>query len=125
MAGYLLDTNALIKWFGKFEGHEHIAHLIEKPENRLFTSIICVLEFLNGCGAEEAGLLKKIIGNGDIEVISFNAVSQAESAAELRKKFGLKTPDAIIASAALENNLTLVTFDADIKKKVKAVLDIY
>ncbi|MBI2267740.1 MAG: PIN domain-containing protein [Armatimonadetes bacterium] len=111
MAGYLLDTNVLIGWFG---GHEKVAPLnalLESPENRFHTSILCVAEFLAGCAQADARALKRILEAGEIEMLPFGEFSQAVSAATLRKSLGLKMPDAIIAATAKEKNLILCTLD--------------
>jgi toxin FitB len=125
VSGYLLDTNALIKWFAKSDGYEILSSLLEYSENKLYTSIISVTEFFTGCGSDEKLLFKMIVENGDIEIIPFDKIEQAESAAELRKKMGLKTPDAIIAATSLDNELMLVTFDNDLIKKVTGVVKLY
>ena len=102
MPGYLLDTNILIAWFGKREGYTMLKNLLERADNRFFTSVICAAEFLSGCGPEDAVALRRIVESGEVELISFSGLGQAEAAARLRKSLGLKMPDAIIAAAAME-----------------------
>ena len=125
MADYLLDTNVLIAWFGKCEGYGILQSLLERSDSRFFTSVLCAAEFLAGCAPNDARALRNIVESSEVVIIPFDNLTQAESAARLRKSLGLKMPDAIIASAAKENNLILCTLDKDFAVKAAAEIKIY
>ncbi|MEW6200781.1 MAG: PIN domain-containing protein [bacterium] len=125
MPGYLLDTNVLICWFGKREGHKLLKTLVERPETELYTSVLCVAEFLSGCSSADENLLREAIESGEIEVVPFAGLKQAQMVASFRKVHGLKTPDAIVAAAADERNITLFTLDSEFSKKLAGVVKVY
>jgi len=125
MPGYLLDTNILICWFAGSEGYKHLKALIEQPDTELFTSVLCVAEFLSGCSTADEKMLKKEIESGEIEVVPFAGVKQAERVAFYRKTLGLKVPDAIVAAAARERNIALFTLDTELAKRLKGAVKIH
>lgn len=118
MPGFLLDTNVLIAWFGEGDAGGTLDKLMAKPDSSFHTSIICLAEFLSGCTPADAAAMKKIVQSGEIELVPFEGIGMAESAAFFRKSVGLKMPDAIVAAAAREKRLILFTRDADFRKKV-------
>ena len=118
MPGYLLDTNVLISWFGKKKEFAMVRELKERPDNSFHTSIICVAEFMTGSSSLDARILRDILERGEIEMIPFEGMSQVEWVARFRKTIGLKIPDAIIAAAAKDRNLILLTFDKVFARKV-------
>lgn len=125
MAGFLLDTNVLIAWFKRLRDFKCLEELIAIPGTRIYTSVVCIAEFYAGCTPADARRLKKILDHGEIGVIPFDKVSVAESAADLRKKHGLKMPDAIVAAAAKERHLTLFTFDRELTAKLAGEVKTY
>jgi predicted nucleic acid-binding protein len=118
MPGYLLDTNVLISWFSRDGDSAKLAALISQPETRLFTSIICLAEFLAGCSPEDESMMKAIIDSGEIGIINFDSAAMAQNAARLRKSLNVKLPDAIVAATAKHRNLILFTLDKDLVKKL-------
>lgn len=125
MAGYLLDTNVLIGWFGAGMGHKQLQVLLKNPGNDFFTSVLCVAEFLSGCSAADAQKISHLIENNIIGVIPFEGLAQAEAVAWFRKNLGLKTPDAIVAAAAKQRDLILFTFDKEFKSKAAGEITVF
>jgi predicted nucleic acid-binding protein len=125
MPSLLIDTNVLISWFGGLEESVPLAGLLENGENELFTSIICVTEFLAGCDENDARAFLKIIEREEIGVIFFDDLAQAASAALLRKKLNVKMPDAIIAATALHRDMALFTLDREFIRKIAGTVKLY
>ncbi|HEX8459853.1 MAG TPA: PIN domain-containing protein [Segetibacter sp.] len=109
---YILDTNVLISFF---KGNSTLKYIISEPVG---VSIISILEFLSFSGINETarkllfGFVEKIevfeLKKDDIELI--NIIS------ELRIKFKIKLPDAIISGTAIYNNAILITTDKGFSK---------
>ena len=110
---YLLDTNTVIDFSAKRlsdKAHQRIAQIIDDfPQ----ISIINKIELLG-------------FSNVPTEIISFaeNAFiialddNIATETINLRKKYKIKPPDAIIAATAIVSNLTLVTSNVDDFKNI-------
>ena len=105
----LLDTNAVLYILAD-DGHKIIL-----KENIIYISFITELELLSypAINESEIEILKKFINR--VEVIDINSIIK-EKTIELRKKYRLKLPDAIIAASALTNNFIFVTNDIKLLK---------
>jgi len=125
MPGYLLDTNVLITWFGKRPGFGELEKLLRAPETELYTSVVCAAEFLSGCGDGDARAFRKIVDAGEIGIVPFSGLGEAELAAEYRRSLGLKMPDAIVAAAAGTRNLVLLTLDRELAGKAKKKIRVH
>ena len=80
---------------------------------------------MTGCSLQEARIFRDILERGEIKMIPFEGMSQVEWVARFRKTIGLKIPDAIIAAAAKDRNLILLTFDKEFARKVANEIPVY
>ena len=114
--GYLLDTNSIIDFSAKRlsnKAHQYIAQIIDESPQ---ISIINKIELLG-------------FSNVPTQIISFtdNAFVIAlddditAKTIELRKKYKIKLPDAIIAATALVFELTLITGNIDDFKNIEGI----
>lgn len=111
----VLDTNIIL--YAAVNNDEIALELLD--ENNIFISDITEIELLgyHRLVDEECKVLKEVIDN--LNVVSVNE-SIKQEAINLRRKYALRTPDAIIAATALELDCFLVTAD----KKLQSVEDI-
>jgi len=106
--GYLIDTNILIYYLADAIPKEEINRVEEILKTSFNISIITKIEFLGWRGHTEEGFKKAK------EFISFARIISLEDeianlTMDLRRKYKIKLPDAIIAATALYYDLTLVT----------------
>ena len=106
--GYLIDTNILIYYLADAIPKEGINRVEEILKTSFNISIITKIEFLGWRGHTEEGFKKAK------EFISFARIISLEDeianlTMDLRRKYKIKLPDAIIAATALYYDLTLVT----------------
>ena len=101
---FLLDTNILLYLIGKKIPVDAL------PEGEFFVSFITELEVLSypSITPQEEHQLKRFLH--DIPVIDITAEIKGRTI-ELRKKYNLRLPDAIIAATAFQLGATLVTND--------------
>jgi hypothetical protein len=99
-----LDTNILLYLIGKKIPVDAL------PEGEFFVSFITELEVLSypSITPQEEHQLKRFLH--DIPVIDITAEIKGRTI-ELRKKYNLRLPDAIIAATAFQLGATLVTND--------------
>lgn len=107
---YLIDSVILID---HLNGISKATAWLSKNKNS-YISVITRAEILSGADAEELHGIKAFLDS----FVCLSIDSQAaDKAAELRKKYGLKLPDALQASLSILNNVKLATRDAkDFKK---------
>ncbi|QQR80120.1 MAG: PIN domain-containing protein [Deltaproteobacteria bacterium] len=122
MLTYLLDTNILIDLATQKNSASFFEKIIQSKATTLVTSIICVAEFLTKSSREEEKFLKKFIESGELEVIGFQFMQEALKAGELRKKLGLRLPDAIVLMTCENRSTTLLTHDKEFFQKAKSVV---
>ena len=105
-----VDTNILLYFL---KGQEEVVELIS--DNDLVISFITELEILSfpKLTANTEIQIKGLLSN--CSIIDLNQEIK-ELTIELRKKYKLKLPDAIIASSAHFHKLPLITADKDFKK---------
>ncbi len=107
---YLFDTNALIYLLkGKSKP------LPITDEDNIIISFITKIELLSHNSApEEEKNINKILDNCSMILIDDDLINKT---VDIRKIFGLKLPDSIIAATALRENATLISSDTQIIKK--------
>jgi len=115
---YLCDTNTIIYFLQRqfSEAAELYIDELFKREQPVM-STITEIELLSWKSVSETDdeIIKKFIG--DSKVIELEPAIKTK-ASEIRKKTGIKLPDAIIAATALVYNLTLITRNIKDFKKV-------
>lgn len=107
---YLLDTNTVLYLLS---GKQEVADVIAEKE--LFVSFISELELLGYKSISEND--KVVIENflGECTIIDINRIIK-KNTIEIRKKYGVKLPDAIIAATAQYLEIPLVTSDKGFSK---------
>lgn len=117
MSGYLLDTNSIIYFFN---GEEKISKLIEEAEGHISISFITKIELL--CfETEDKDIIREIVEflkEIDVGYIDNEIITKT---IDYRKNLKIKVPDAIIVATAWVRDLTLVTADKSLTKKLKDV----
>jgi predicted nucleic acid-binding protein len=107
LTGYLFDTNTLIYYFSGLTDDDELPKLLSQDFR---TSVITKIEFLGWRKfGEDASLLATARDFLRHAIVLPLDDRSAELAIDLRQRFRVKTPDAIIAATALANDLTVVT----------------
>ena len=106
---YLLDTNVISKYFCNqldIKSTLLIDDII--PE----ISIITQIELLSWANfsTEEISIINEFISDTIIHELNSNFVDET---IRLRRRFKIKTPDAIIAATAIVNDLHLISLDSN------------
>ncbi len=108
---YLIDTNIVIYYFNGLTNNTILDNLLSESFK---ISIITKIEFLGwGQFATDSALYAKAKAFMRYATIFELNEAIAEKTIVLRQQFKTKTPDAIIAATALENNLIIVTNNTD------------
>lgn len=103
----LVDTNILINFLN---GDSSLEDLFEA--DRIFVSFITEIEFLSFNHPSEE-VIKELFK--ELVVIDLNKQIK-EIAIDLRKKYKLKLPDALIAATSIFFDTPLLTYDTDFLK---------
>ena len=123
---YLIDTNVAIEYIGEALLEKALTMLDGIIDEQFYISVINKIELLGFSDITENEELKfqELINAADILDLDENIVN---STIEVRKKYKIKLPDAIIAATALENELTIITRNAKDFNKIEglAVLNPY
>ncbi len=106
----LLDTNIALYLMG---GDQTIAAILDEKE--IYVSVISEMELLAYPGISNAETLKIKAFLKDCQIIELTNDIK-ESTINLRKQYGLKLPDAIVAACALHYNIPLITSDKDFQR---------
>jgi len=101
---YLLDTNAILDFMGKKLPEESQVFLSEIIDDQINISSINKMELLGFSNVEQD--LIDFVGFAEIYHIDDKIIDQT---IELRKKYKIKLPDAIIAATAIVHNFTLIS----------------
>ncbi len=114
--GYLVDSNVLIDYVAERFTQDQLKILDTIFDESLKVSVITKIEILgyNGVIDEETKMIE-FLNHADI--IDLNE-SIVDNTILLKKSIKIKTPDAIIASPALTQNLTLITNNATDFKRI-------
>jgi len=103
---YLIDSNVVVDFLGgKFPENGKQLMLQLKPEISIITSIEILSK--KDILLEDLQKYKSFINSSHV----YSDITQeiADQAVSIRKKYSLKTPDAIIAATAIVNKLILIT----------------
>ena len=108
----LIDTNIIL--YAAVYNDDIAMELL--TENNIFISDITEIELLgyHQLSDDEHAVLSDFIAT--LTVIPVNSVIKQKKAIELRRKFAIKTPDAIIVATALKLGYFLVTADKKLQK---------
>ena len=113
---YLLDTNIIIYYFNGIIEEESITEILRSSFN---ISIITKIEFLSW----QKFISDKELNDKALEFISNATIFDlnkeiADKTIENRKKYRIKTPDAIIGATAMVNGFEIVTNNVDDFKRL-------
>lgn len=108
---YLLDTNVISKYLND-KLDVNTTNLLEFVSPEL--SIISKIELLSwtNYSTEELSVIHEFISDSIVHDLNGIIVNQT---IDIRKKYKIKLPDAIIAATAITNNLVLISFDSGFK----------
>ena len=101
---YLLDTNAILDFMGKKLPEESQFFLSDIIDDQINISAINKIELLGFSNVEQH--LIDFVGFAEIYHLDDKIIDQT---IELRKKYKIKLPDAIIAATAIVHNFTLIS----------------
>ena len=106
---YLLDTNAIIRLL---QGDTGILKVLGMAE-WVGISIISELEFLSfpNLLEQDKALFRQFLERVDVIGLAVQDREFIDSIINLRQRYRLKLPDAIIAASALTNRASLITLD--------------
>ena len=117
---YLIDTNVAIEYIGEALQEKALTMLDGIIDEQYYISVINKIELLGFSDITENEELKfqELINAADILDLDENIVN---STIEVRKKYKIKLPDAIIAATALKNELTIITRNAKDFNKIEGL----
>jgi len=113
---YLLDTNTVIDYMGNKLPESAKKELAKIIDDEINLSVINKIELL--------GFAK--VDQEFIDFVNFSNIYQldediTELTIELRKKYRIKLPDAIVAATAIHHGFTLVTNNTSDFDKIKSI----
>ena len=105
---YLIDTNVAIYYFGLALASDSEKFMDQVLGKRYFISVINRIELLGfkRLNENESKALSSFISNSVVFDLEEDIILET---IEIRKKYNLKLPDAIIAATCLVNNCSLIT----------------
>lgn len=105
---YLIDTNTTIQYIAESLPNKALSFLDKLIDDRFYISVVNKIELLgfNGISENEELKFKEFINAAFILDLEREIV---ENTIDLRKSYKIKLPDAIIASSAIVNDLTLLS----------------
>jgi len=103
------DTNAVV---ALLQGNLQLLQMTQNAD-WIGISIISEIEFLcfSGLTQQDRALFDEFVRKVDVVGLNANDANLIERAVEIRRTFGVKLPDAIIAATAISRNAELVTAD--------------
>lgn len=119
MGMIVLDTNAIIYFLNGDNKTVLKINSLLAEKNQFIVSTITELELFSFPNLSVEDKLKISLWLNAVYVVPVDSTI-AQSAAELRQKYHLKTPDAIIAATAMLNGGILISSDV-IFKKIKEI----
>ena len=115
---YLLDTNAVIYYFKGMQKAVAVFKLIEDANEEVNLSVITKIELLSFDNEDELKNIDRLLVISRIFSLDDEIVDKT---IEVRRKYKLKLPDAIIAATAMINNLILVTHNKKDFKEIRGL----
>ena len=105
---YLIDTNITLYYFGMLLSKESENFLDEVLSSPYSISVINRIELLGnkGIGSKEQNALDAFINNAAVINIDEDIILET---IQIRKKYAIKLPDALIAATCLVHHLHLIT----------------
>ena len=112
--GYLLDTNAIVQLL---RGNTELIAVLGSADY-IATSIVAEMEYLSFSGLSEADVALYQAFRVRIQTYGVPPSDMAftQLVVNVRKDYGLKLPDAIIAATAVANELVVLTADEHFRK---------
>jgi predicted nucleic acid-binding protein len=106
--GYLIDTNVIIDYVGEILPNEALDLIDSIINGHFFISVINQIELLGFSGITQMEELKfQEFIDASLTISLTHEV--IDKTIQIRKKYRIKLPDAIIAAIALVHGLTLLT----------------
>ncbi len=115
MVMILLDTNAIIYYLQNDQTCVRVISSLRKKKNTFAISTVTELEIFSLSSLDTIQILRISQWLQDFSIIPLDS-SLARKAAQLRREFRIKTPDAIVAATALFYKTSLVTRDREMNK---------
>ncbi len=117
---YLLDTNSLIYYFQGAPQMDPVFRQIEQGAARPVVSIITVIELLGypRLTRQDETRIQSLLSGFTVVAVDERIAGQA---VVLKRRHGVKTPDAIIAATALIENACLITRDQALLDRIPEV----
>ncbi|NLO02584.1 MAG: type II toxin-antitoxin system VapC family toxin [Bacteroidales bacterium] len=105
---YLVDTNITIYYFGLLLSKKSETFLDDILKNKYYISVVNRIELLGnkGISQKEQNALDSFINNAIVFNLDEEIILETIN---IRKKYAIKLPDAIIAATCLLNNCQLIT----------------
>ncbi|GMQ27560.1 type II toxin-antitoxin system VapC family toxin [Algoriphagus confluentis] len=104
--GFLIDTSAAIKFLNESFPIESLHFLDRILDRECIISCITQIELLVWeQNAQEANILNDFVSAAEVLGIDHSVI---KTTIEIRKRFKIKIPDALIAATAIANDLTLI-----------------
>jgi len=105
---YLIDTNVAIYYFGLAMSNESEKFMDQILGKKYYISVINRIELLGfkRLNGNESDALSSFISNSIIIDLEEDIILET---IQIRKKYNIKLPDAIIAATCLVNNCSLIT----------------
>ena len=121
MNNILLDTDILVDYFRKYEKAQRFFEELRKIDCVVYFSAITETELLAGKECNVIEIRTKLLDFlSNFTKISVNN-QIAMKAGDFRRRYMIKTPDAIIAATAFATKSDLVTRNAEDYKKIKEI----
>jgi hypothetical protein len=117
---YLLDANSLIYYFQGAPQLDPVFRQIEQGEARPVVSIITEIELLGfpRLTRQDETRIQTLLSGFTVVAVDERIAGQAVA---LKRRHGIKNPDAIIAATAMIENACLVTRDQDLLEQVPEI----
>ena len=119
MAGLILDSDALVALMNINHIHHKsiVKRLFQSPDGFSISVVTYSEALVHSFETGKEDLMVERIDSLVTDIFDVSA-SVARKAAQLRSTSKIKLPDALIAATAIENGLTLLTFDEKLAKRV-------
>jgi tRNA(fMet)-specific endonuclease VapC len=111
---YLLDTNAIV---ALLQGDADLIRLIQNAD-WVGIAIISHIEFLAFAGLTEddKALFREFLTRVEVIGLAVDNLALIEQIIDLRQRYRLKLPDAIIGAISIQNSANLITADQAFSK---------